>query len=92
MCNIGIAASAEEINVTNTNTWHIPVDEHDDAFVPLDAFFKDPLGRGTEIPAFITFPSTKVQHLFCSICHQSCRLGQQHSSSLPSLFPVCLFF
>ena len=60
MCNIGINASAESIGVTNTNTLHIPIDSHGDAFTCLDRYFEDPLGDGTEPPVFITFPSTKV--------------------------------
>ena len=60
MCNIGISASAEVIGATNTNTWHIPVDEDGDAFPPLEKFFNSPLERDTEIPVFITFPSLKV--------------------------------
>lgn len=66
MCNIGIAASAEEIGATNTNTWHIPVDERGDAFHPLERFFANPLDDHVETPTFITFPSLKV--IFVNIC------------------------
>ena len=48
MCNIGVAATPEEIGVTNTNTWHIPIDGEGDAFVPLEKFFSDPLGDDTD--------------------------------------------
>ena len=52
MCNIGINAPASEIGVTNTNTWHIPVDENNDAFPIIKAYFKDPMAvmslKGTE--------------------------------------------
>jgi hypothetical protein len=36
------------------------VSEDGDAFGPLEVFFEDPLGDGVDMPAFITFPSTKV--------------------------------
>lgn len=39
----------------------IPIAKDGDAFGPLEVFFKDPLGDGVEIPAFITFPSLKDQ-------------------------------
>ena len=64
MCNIGIRASAGEIGATNTNTWHIPVDEDGDAFPPLEKYFKSPLDPDNDIPAFITFPSLKVAFIF----------------------------
>ena len=60
MCNIGISASAEAIGATNTNTWHIPVNEEGDSFPPLERFFESPLDPNNDIPAFITFPSLKV--------------------------------
>ena len=59
MCNIGIAASAEEIDVTNTNTWHIPIENDGDCFRPIETFFYEPLSENSRIPAFITFPSMK---------------------------------
>lgn len=48
--------------MTNTNTWHIPVDAQNDAFPALEEYFADPLGtKGgfKGIPAFITFPGVK---------------------------------
>lgn len=60
MCNIGISAGAEEIGATNTNTWHIPVNEDGDSFPALERFFEFPLDPRNDIPAFITFPSLKV--------------------------------
>jgi len=59
MCNIGIAASALDIDVTNTNTWHIPIQNDGDCFNPIETFFDAPLGQNSRIPAFITFPSMK---------------------------------
>ena len=59
MCNLGIAASAIDIDVTNTNTWHIPIQSDGDCFNPIETFFNDPLGENSRIPAFITFPSMK---------------------------------
>ena len=59
MCNLGIAASAEEIGVTNTNTWHIPIENNGDCFNPIETFFNQPLSENSRIPAFITFPSMK---------------------------------
>lgn len=67
MCNIGIAASAAALDVTNVNTWHIPVNEEGDAFPDMEAFFANPLGEKTRIPAFITFPSTKVGHIHINL-------------------------
>ncbi len=46
----------------NTNTWHVPVDSHDDAFPSLEDYFRNPLkvkGGFKGIPAFITFPGVK---------------------------------
>lgn len=59
MCNIGIKATAAEIDATNTNTWHIPISADGDCFDPLEKFFNDPLADDVEIPIFITFPSLK---------------------------------
>jgi len=61
MCNIGIAAAAEEIDATNTNTWHIPTNHDGDSFEALTTFFDDPLGGDAldRMPVFITFPSLK---------------------------------
>ena len=61
MCNIGISARPQDIGATNTNTWHIPVDDEGDAFGPLRAYFDNPLGTNDQLPAFITFPSIKDQ-------------------------------
>jgi len=58
----GISGSPAELGVDNTNTWHVPVDSHDDAFPSLDDYFRNPLGvKGgfKGIPAFITFPGVK---------------------------------
>jgi hypothetical protein len=54
----------EEVGITNTNTWHIPIDSSGDAFAPMRAFFCSPLGGSVQdgfadIPTFITFPSLK---------------------------------
>ena len=59
MCNIGISSGPKGIGATNTNTWHIPVDQTGDAFGPLEAYFDNPLGTEDQLPAFITFPSIK---------------------------------
>eukprot|EP00602_Paraphysomonas_sp_CaronLab_P009590 CAMPEP_0185019196 /NCGR_PEP_ID=MMETSP1103-20130426/1822_1 /TAXON_ID=36769 /ORGANISM="Paraphysomonas bandaiensis, Strain Caron Lab Isolate" /LENGTH=629 /DNA_ID=CAMNT_0027549385 /DNA_START=109 /DNA_END=1998 /DNA_ORIENTATION=- len=63
MANIGINGSPEELDIFNTNTWHIPTDASDDAFVPMRAYFESPLGDENTgylgIPTFITFPSVK---------------------------------
>ncbi len=59
MCNIGINANPSEVGITNTNTWHIPVDDDNDAFPMINKYFEDPLGDDVIIPAFITFPSVK---------------------------------
>lgn len=59
MCNLGISASANDIGVTNTNTWHIPIQNDGDCFKPIELFFDDPLNENVRIPAFITFPSMK---------------------------------
>ena len=59
MCNIGISSSAIDIDVTNTNTWHIPIQSDGDCFNPIETFFNDPLGENSRTPAFITFPSMK---------------------------------
>lgn len=70
MCNIGIKANPEEIGVTNTNIWHIPVDKDGDSFSVLEQYFDDPLGNSDVIPAFITFPSMKDQEW--SAKHPNC--------------------
>ena len=62
MCNIGISLSSEEIGATNTNTWHIPVNDQGDAFGPLNDYFENPLKTQDQLPAFITFPSIKDQN------------------------------
>ena len=60
MCNIGIDSSPEAIGVTNTNTWHVPIDDQNDIFPPLRQSFELPLdSKPKEISAFITFPSMK---------------------------------
>ena len=53
----------QEIDATNTNTWHIPTNEDGDAFEPLARFFHEPLvGSAVKnMPVFITFPSLKDQ-------------------------------
>jgi hypothetical protein len=56
---VGIAGSPAELGVDNTNTWHVPVDAHGDAFPSLEEYFAHPLatkGGFRGIPAFITFP------------------------------------
>lgn len=61
-CMIGISGSPAELGVTNTNTWHIPLDAQNDAFPALEEYFSNPLGtKGgfKGIPAFITFPGVK---------------------------------
>lgn len=58
MANIGLKASAKLLGITNTNIWHIPVDENGDCYPPLEEYFQSPLSCG-DIPAFITFPSLK---------------------------------
>jgi len=58
----GLAGSPAELGVDNTNTWHVPVDSHDDAFPSLEDYFRNPLkvkGGFKGIPAFITFPGVK---------------------------------
>lgn len=60
MANIGINLPPSEIGATNANTWHIPVDSDGDTFGPLEEYFRDPLRAGCPTPAFITFPSLKV--------------------------------
>jgi all-trans-retinol 13,14-reductase len=58
--SVGIKGNADELGITNTNTWHIPVNPSMDAFEPIDAFFSRPLDVGPiGVPAFITFPSLK---------------------------------
>jgi all-trans-retinol 13,14-reductase len=58
--SVGIKGNADELGITNTNTWHIPVNPSMDAFEPIDAFFSHPLDVGPiGVPAFITFPSLK---------------------------------
>ena len=50
------------MNITATNTWHIPTTPDGDAFAPMKDFFNDPLsGTPAELkaPTFITFPSEK---------------------------------
>jgi hypothetical protein len=57
--HLGIAGSPAELGVDNTNTWHVPVDAHGDAFPSLEEYFAHPLatkGGFRGIPAFITFP------------------------------------
>jgi hypothetical protein len=57
--HVGIAGSPAELGVDNTNTWHVPVDAHGDAFPSLEEYFAHPLaakGGFRGIPAFITFP------------------------------------
>ncbi len=62
MANIGIDASAFEIDAVNSNTWNIPVDMSGDLFGPMGEYFRDPLGQSwLQTPAFITFPSLKDQ-------------------------------
>lgn len=57
MGNFGIAGTAEELGVTNTNTWFHPVSKDGDFFEALRAFFDDP--SSTDPPAMLTFPSVK---------------------------------
>jgi all-trans-retinol 13,14-reductase len=59
MVNIGMKATAEEVGAETSNTWHIPVDDNDDAFAPMRRYFSSPTNVGMGMPAFITFPSCK---------------------------------
>lgn len=59
MVNIGIKATAEEIGASSSNTWHIPMDASGDSFEPMRKYFANPLEVGSDMPAFITFPSCK---------------------------------
>jgi phytoene dehydrogenase-like protein len=57
MCNIGIAATPDEVGATSANSWFVPVNERTDLFPPLREFFEKPLEK--PMPCFITFPSIK---------------------------------
>ena len=60
MANIGIDAPPSQLGITNSNTWHIPVDKFGDHYPSLDNFFSNPdQCSSLETPAFITFPSVK---------------------------------
>lgn len=59
MVNIGMKATAEEVGAETSNTWHIPVDDSNDAFGPMKRYFSSPTSVGMDMPAFITFPSCK---------------------------------
>ena len=65
---------SEEIGATNTNTWHIPVNDQGDAFGPLNDYFENPLKTQDQLPAFITFPSIKDQNFnkFLTRYHVKC--------------------
>ena len=94
--DVGIKGDADELGITNTNTWHIPVNPSMDAFEAIDAFFSRPLDVGPiGIPAFITFPSMKDKEWSSKHPHKvSCQvLIMAHydwfkkSSSSSSSFP-----
>lgn len=72
MVNVGMSAEPEKVGITCSNTWHIPIEEDGDAFVPLKSYFNQPLPLPSssssdedfqsallKVPAFITFPSMK---------------------------------
>ncbi len=59
LCCLGMKASPSMIGASSSNSWHIPVDPSGDSFEPMRRYFADPLNVGTDMPAFITFPSCK---------------------------------
>ena len=69
-----------EVGITNTNTWHIPIDEAGDAFGPMRDFFSSPLAGTSQdgflrTPTFITFPSLKDKQWSASHPHKiSCQM------------------
>jgi len=59
MCNIGIKGTPQELQLSNTNVWFLPVNESGDMYKPLDDYFRDPMAG--DIPCMITWPSIKEQ-------------------------------
>mmetsp|Transcript_11996 Transcript_11996/g.33803 ORF Transcript_11996/g.33803 Transcript_11996/m.33803 type:complete len:615 (+) Transcript_11996:109-1953(+) len=57
MCNVGIRAPADELDVTCANIWYHPADDKLDIFQPIQDFWENPMEN--DAPMMITFPSVK---------------------------------